>query len=61
MYMIITQPVLIILDVTKNVPRVFMVEAVNTNADVKTGPGKQIHEILSMISLMFSEIKLYLI
>ena len=47
------QLLLIFLDVTKNVPRVFMVEAVNTNADVKTGQGKQIHELLSNISLMF--------
>ena len=49
----ITQPVLIILDVTKNVPRVFMVEVVNTNADVKTGQGKQMQELLSNISMLF--------
>ena len=35
------QLLLIFLDVTKNVPRVFMEEAVNTNADVKMERGKQ--------------------
>ena len=36
----IKQLLLIFLDVTKNAPKVFMEEAVNTNADVKTELGK---------------------
>ena len=39
-HVMMKQLLLIFLDVTKNVPRVFMEEAVNTNADVKTELGK---------------------